>query len=51
MSAESRSGKRTLSLFGPARGSAFGGWATFVIKVREGSHRQHAGGVCSPETE
>jgi len=23
----------------------------FIIKVREGSHRQHASGVCSPEIE
>ena len=51
MSAESRSGRRT-SLFGPARvlHSAVG--RVFVIKVREGSHRQHARStnamVCAP---
>ena len=48
MSTESRSGKRTLSLFGPARGSAFSGRATFVIKVREGAVIASTPAACAP---
>jgi len=43
--------KAHTSLFGPARVLHSAAGRVFVTKVREGSHRQHASGVCSPEIE